>query len=48
MNVSSERVISTRYFPTFSILSRSASAKSSTSIFSFSPLGARVPLSMPP
>src|ERR1700745_2817343 len=47
-NVSSVRVISTRYLPVFSILSRSSEENSSTMVFSISPLAALVPLSMPP
>ena len=46
--VSSVRVMSTRYLPVFSRRSRKRWAKSSTISFSNSPLGALVPLSMPP
>src|SRR5499427_149986 len=46
--VSSLRVMSTRYLPVFSILSRSSRENSSTMVFSISPLAALVPLSMPP
>ncbi len=46
--LSSERVMTTRYLPVFSSLSRSVRAKSSTTDFSVSPLAARVPLSIPP
>ena len=46
--VSSVRVISTRYFPDFSMRSRRRWAKSRTMSFSCSPPGALVPVSMPP
>ena len=42
------RVITTRYLPVFSSLSRSMVANESTRFFSCSPLGAWVPVSMPP
>ena len=45
--VSSVRVMSTRYLPVFSILSRSICENSRTMVFSISPLAALVPLSMP-
>src|SRR5229473_3234666 len=47
-NVSSVRVMATRYLPVFSSLSRSISENSSTMVFSISPPGPLVPLSMPP
>ena len=46
--VSSARVIATRYLPVLSSFSRSMVANRSTRSFSCSPLGAWVPLSMPP
>ena len=48
MKVSSSRVSKTRYLPDFSMRSRRRLATSSTMSFSASPLGALVPVSMPP